>query len=108
MGIEYVYPPTGWPLNIKTISFGFTTLLRISISVHNANEYADFETDSLTTRTPSAGGSGALQENDLSARIALMGAWAALTYTRIQSPDPTAAAMVVFLAAQTIACRTDI
>ena len=44
--------------------FGLLALLPVAVSVHVANEYADFETDRLTSehgsRTPFSGGSGAV------------------------------------------------
>ena len=50
---------------------GLLVLIPVAASVHYANEYADYETDALTTRTPFSGGSGALQETGLHRRLAL-------------------------------------
>lgn len=58
--------------------FGLLVIIPISISIHYANEYADYETDALTRRTPFSGSSGALPESSLPRRIALIGAWASL------------------------------
>lgn len=44
---------------------GVGALLAVAVAVHYANEYADHETDALTTRTPYSGGSGALQATGL-------------------------------------------
>ncbi len=52
---------------------GVPPLLLVAASVHYANEYADYETDALTERTPFSGGSGALQATGLPRRLA---AWA--------------------------------
>jgi 1,4-dihydroxy-2-naphthoate octaprenyltransferase len=57
---------------------GLAILLPIAASVHYANEYADYETDEMTTRTPFSGGSGALQTTGLPRRVALRAAFAAL------------------------------
>ncbi len=56
---------------------GVGALLVVAVAVHYANEYADYDTDALTTRTPYSGGSGALHDADLGrpfARRALVGA----------------------------------
>jgi 1,4-dihydroxy-2-naphthoate polyprenyltransferase len=57
---------------------GLLALIPISISIHFANEYADYETDRLTLRTPFSGGSGALPESGLPRHLALTGAWITL------------------------------
>ena len=69
---------SGWAYDFEAIIIEFLALMPISVSIHYANEYADYETDSLTTRTPYSGGSGALPESGLAPRIALIGAWAVL------------------------------
>lgn len=48
-----------------TAILGFVVYLPLAASVHYANEYADYETDRLTTRTRFSGGSGALVETGL-------------------------------------------
>jgi 1,4-dihydroxy-2-naphthoate octaprenyltransferase len=48
-------PPTA-----GTVGTGAVALLATTVAVHYANEYADQDTDRLTTRTPFSGGSGAL------------------------------------------------
>jgi 1,4-dihydroxy-2-naphthoate octaprenyltransferase len=55
----------------RALVFGVIPLLCISASVHYANEYADYETDALTNRTPFSGGSGALHETGLPRTIPL-------------------------------------
>ena len=65
-------------LNPTVFFFGLLVVLLVSASIHLANEYADFDTDSLTQRTPFSGGSGALPELGLPRRIALVSAWIAL------------------------------
>lgn len=53
---------------------GLVTVLLASASIHYANEYADYETDALTIRTPFSGGSGALQEYGAPRKVALRAA----------------------------------
>lgn len=54
-----------------TIAVGVVPLLCLSASVHYANEYADYETDALTNRTPFSGGSGALHETGMPRTVPL-------------------------------------
>ncbi len=65
-------------LNIPSFFFGLLALGAVSLSIHYANEYADFETDSRTIRTPFSGGSGALPKSGLPRQIALWAAWVVL------------------------------
>jgi 1,4-dihydroxy-2-naphthoate octaprenyltransferase len=60
--------------DIATFVMGLIPLILISASVHYANEYADVETDRLTTRTRFSGGSGALPDLNLSPEIAFTAA----------------------------------
>jgi 1,4-dihydroxy-2-naphthoate octaprenyltransferase len=60
------------------LSAGLAALLPVAASVHYINEYADYETDALTDRTPFSGGSGALQETGLPKAVALWAATLAL------------------------------
>jgi 1,4-dihydroxy-2-naphthoate octaprenyltransferase len=64
----------GAALNGSSVSAGLLALLPVAASVHFANEYADFETDRLTTsvatRTPFSGGSGALHAASLPRSVA--------------------------------------
>jgi 1,4-dihydroxy-2-naphthoate octaprenyltransferase len=57
-----------------TVIRGAVALLPTAASVHYVNEYADYETDALTTRTPFSGGSGALVETGLPRRSAVVAA----------------------------------
>jgi 1,4-dihydroxy-2-naphthoate polyprenyltransferase len=68
----------GIEANLSFSMAGFLAVIPVSISIHYANEFADFETDRLTVRTPFSGGSGALPESGLPRQIALTGAWLAL------------------------------
>jgi 1,4-dihydroxy-2-naphthoate octaprenyltransferase len=68
----------GAPLDVLPVVTGFLLFLPVAVSVHYANEYADYETDHLTTRTPFSGGSGALVRTGLPRRLALRAAVAAL------------------------------
>jgi 1,4-dihydroxy-2-naphthoate octaprenyltransferase len=63
---------------LPTFTFDLVVVLPVSASIHHADEYADYETDSLTRRTPFSGGSGALPESGLTPGIALKAAWFAL------------------------------
>jgi len=53
---------------------GGVVLLPIAASIHYANEYADYETDAVTERTPFSGGSGALHRTGLSRTVPLSAA----------------------------------
>lgn len=68
----------GHELDITTLIWGFAALLPVSASIHYANEYADAETDALTTRTMFSGGSGSISELGISRNLALKAAWGAL------------------------------
>jgi 1,4-dihydroxy-2-naphthoate octaprenyltransferase len=68
----------GAPLDGSRLVLGFLAFLPVAASVHFANEYADHETDRLTTPTPFSGGSGALQRTGLPRRLALRAAAGAL------------------------------
>jgi 1,4-dihydroxy-2-naphthoate octaprenyltransferase len=69
---------TGLSIDADSFWIGLLILIPISMSVHYANEYADFETDAQTLRTPFSGGSGALQEIGLPRQLALTAAWVSL------------------------------
>ncbi len=60
---------------LPTFTFGLVVFLPI---IHYANEYADYETESLTRRTPFSGDSGAIPESGLTSGMALKAAWLAL------------------------------
>jgi 1,4-dihydroxy-2-naphthoate octaprenyltransferase len=64
--------------DLTLIVAGLLPLLFVSASIHLANEYADFETDALTVRTPFSGGSGAMQDYHRSPLAALKAAWISL------------------------------
>jgi 1,4-dihydroxy-2-naphthoate octaprenyltransferase len=55
----------GGSVDPVTTLLGFAVYLPLAASVHYANEYADSETDRLTTRTRFSGGSGALVDTGL-------------------------------------------
>lgn len=65
-------------LQVSALVAGYFALIPISMSIHYANEYADYQTDALTIRTPFSGGSGALARIGLSRELAWVGAWATL------------------------------
>ncbi len=66
-------------LDTTALLWGYIALIPVSASIHYANEYADHETDALTSRTPYSGGSGALPRTGLPPRLALNAASIALT-----------------------------
>jgi len=68
----------GTSLDGRHVALGALPLLTIAASVHYANEYADYETDARTKRTPFSGGSGALQRANLPRSLALHAAVASL------------------------------
>lgn len=57
---------------------GWLPLALVSISIHYANEYADYETEALTVRTPFLGSSGALHDLQMPRSAAIWAAWAAM------------------------------
>ena len=61
-----------------TILAGAAALLPVAASVHYANEYADYDTDRLTQRTPFSGGSGALHRTGLDRTVPLRAGLGAL------------------------------
>ncbi|WP_227130609.1 prenyltransferase [Halorubellus salinus] len=67
---------------------GVGALLAVAVAVHYANEYADYETDALTTPTPYSGGSGVLHATGLERAFAwraLVGASALATVAVLAS-----------------------
>lgn len=70
----------GYTLVLSEVLAGLVMLIPVAMSVHYANEYADYETDALTTRTPFSGGSGVLPGGGVPrilALYALIGAFGA-------------------------------
>lgn len=61
----------GAALSRELLAIGAVPLLLVSASVHYANEFADYETDARTERTPFSGGSGALHETGLPRTVPL-------------------------------------
>ena len=81
MGWGYVVAlARGGTPSLVTLLFGYLIIIPISASIHYANEYADYETDRLTTRTPFSGGSGALHDSGLPRSLALISACIALIF----------------------------
>ncbi len=64
----------GAPAQPQSLVVAALALLLVASSVHYVNEWADYETDALTTRTPYSGGSGALAATRLPRRLALFAA----------------------------------
>jgi 1,4-dihydroxy-2-naphthoate octaprenyltransferase len=80
---------------------GLAALLVVGVAIHYANEYADYDTDAITTRTPYSGGSGALHAANLDrsfARhafaVALPAAVLALAVAAVVDVPPTALALL--------------
>lgn len=55
----------GVALDVTELVVGLVALLPVAASVHYVNEYADYWSDRLTSRTPFSGGSGALAQTGL-------------------------------------------
>lgn len=68
----------GYPLERQPILWGFAALLLVALSIHYTNEYADYETDALTTPTLYSGGSGVLAQGKVPRQLALQAAWVSL------------------------------
>jgi 1,4-dihydroxy-2-naphthoate octaprenyltransferase len=68
----------GYALRGETFAWGLITLILVALSIHYANEYADYETDALTKRTPFSGGSGVLPSGLAPRSLAIHAAWVAL------------------------------
>ena len=64
----------------QTFLWGWVALIPVAISIHYANEYADYETDQLTTRTLFSGGSGVLPSGIIPRQQVLYGAWGMLLF----------------------------
>jgi len=64
----------GFSWALCSFLLGLSAAILISISIHYANEYADYEPDALTERTPFSGGSGALPDLGFDRALALKGA----------------------------------
>ena len=65
-------------LNVPNFSYGLLTIVVMSLSIHYVNEYADYETDALTTTTPYSGGSGAIPNGLIPRELALQAGWVTL------------------------------
>jgi 1,4-dihydroxy-2-naphthoate octaprenyltransferase len=65
---------SGHNLDQDAFWWSYAALILISMSIHYANEYADYDTDAITKRTPFSGGSGALHYTGLERHIALQAA----------------------------------
>lgn len=66
--------------NIRVFGWGLVALLFVALSIHYVNEYADFQTDALTRRTPFSGGSGVLPSGDVPRILALQAGWVTLIF----------------------------
>jgi 1,4-dihydroxy-2-naphthoate octaprenyltransferase len=71
---------TGEPFEFIPVGVGFAAMMLVSVSVHYANEYADYQTDALTTRTLYSGGSGVLPSGSIPRKVALQAAVSTLLF----------------------------
>ena len=69
---------SGYNLEANRVILSFITIIMVSASIHYTNEYADYETDALTIRTPYSGGSSVLPSGLVPRSLALKVAWASL------------------------------
>lgn len=84
IGVVYAYGAAlanaqGFSWDWVELTAGGFVLLLVSISARYVNEYADYDSDRLTQRTPFSGGSGALVESNIPKQYALYGAWSAIS-----------------------------
>jgi len=68
----------GYVLEWGRVVWGLVIILLASLSIHYTNEYADYETDALTTPTMYSGGSGVLARGDVPRQLAMQAAWGTL------------------------------
>jgi len=68
----------GHNIEANRVTLSLITTITVSASIHYTNEYADHETDALTTRTPYSGGSGILPSGLVPRSLAMKAAWASL------------------------------
>jgi 1,4-dihydroxy-2-naphthoate octaprenyltransferase len=65
----------GFVFDSHKFVLGAIPLGLVSASIHFANEYADYDTDQLCSRTPFSGGSGAFLNYGIMRKTALQVAW---------------------------------
>ena len=70
MGVGMAYYE-GFDVQTLGVYIGLAAMLLTVASIHYVNEYADFETDELTVRTPYSGGSGAIKSGLVNRKTAL-------------------------------------
>jgi 1,4-dihydroxy-2-naphthoate octaprenyltransferase len=68
----------GHHLEANHVILSLITTIMVSASIHFTNEYADYETDALTTRTLYSGGSGVLPKGLVHRSLTMKAAWASL------------------------------
>lgn len=66
---------SGFTLRLDAVLWGLLALFFTAASVNLINEYADHETDALTTKTRYSGGSGVLPKQLVSRRFVLLSGW---------------------------------
>jgi 1,4-dihydroxy-2-naphthoate octaprenyltransferase len=96
----------GVDLEVNRVVLSFIISMMGSASIHYTNEYADYETDALTTRTPYSGGSGILPSGMVPKSLALKAAWVSLIigllvqlFAVLNGAHPWLALTVLFLGA---------
>lgn len=70
LGASMLYG-SGSRFSLSSFVLGFASVFMTVLSLHYANEYADYETDSLTRRTFYSGGSGVLPSGLVARELAL-------------------------------------
>ena len=64
----------GFTLSLSEFLWGLLALIPVILAAHYVNEYADYETDAITTPTPFSGGSGLLAQGIGTRELALKAA----------------------------------
>jgi 1,4-dihydroxy-2-naphthoate octaprenyltransferase len=77
LGVSMLYG-SGSRFSPSSFVLGFASVLMTILSLHYANEYADYETDSLTRRTFYSGGSGVLPSGLVARGVALQASAASI------------------------------
>ena len=73
----FIAQANGYTTTTAHALYAFAVLTLVSMSIHYANEYADYETDQITVPTPYSGGSGAV--GLIRRSHTLLAAWVTLT-----------------------------
>lgn len=69
---------SGFEIDLRAVIWGLIAAGFCGASVNLVNEYADHETDALTTKTRYSGGSGVLPKGRVTRRFALIAGWVSM------------------------------